>query len=204
MRLIVVRHGETSYNAQGRFTGQADVPLSPLGLRQAAALGKALATEHLDVIVASTLERARVTAQAIADYHQLPVWEDADLREIAMGEWEGCTYAEVLARDADLVARWRADPTTNPPPGGETVVQLRDRMARRLDHWYAGYPESSVLWVVHGGLIGVLLCHVLNLDLNRRWQFRHENASISEIHLRGDRVVIERLNETAHWRPGQP
>ncbi len=124
MRLILVRHGETMYNAQRRYTGQSDVPLNALGERQAAALGEYLATEHLDVIVTSDLERTRVTAEAIARYHGLPIQEDIDLRELAFGEWEGYTYDEVLARDAKLVAQWRADPATYAPPGGETVAQL--------------------------------------------------------------------------------
>jgi alpha-ribazole phosphatase len=200
MRLILVRHGETFYNAQSRLTGQSDVPLNSLGERQAAALGESLATEHLDVIVTSDLERTRVTASAIASYHGLPIQEDIDLRELAFGEWEGYTYDEVLARDANLAALWRVDPSKYAPPGGETVAQLRDRCARALKRWQTHYPEASVLWVTHGGLIGVLLCHVLGIDLKRRWQFRHDNASISEMRLSGERVIIMRLNETAHIR----
>ena len=200
MRLIVVRHGETFYNAQRRLTGQSDVPLTPLGERQAAALGDCLATEHVDVVVTSDLERARVTARSIAGNHGLDLQEDIDLRELAFGEWEGYTYDEVLARDANRASLWRADPCVYAPPGGETVAQLRDRCARALKRWQTLYPEASVLWVTHGGLIGVLLCHVLGIDLKRRWQFRHDNASISEMLFRGEHVTIVRLNETAHIR----
>ena len=200
MRLIVVRHGETYYNGQNRLTGQSDVPLNPLGERQVAALGDYLAMERLDVIVTSDLERTRVTARAIAHNHGLPVQEDSDLRELAFGKWEGYTFDEVLVRDANLVSLWRADPSKYAPPGGETVAQLRDRCARALTRWQSRYPESSVVWVTHGGLIGVLLCHVLDIDLKRRWQFSHDNASISELRLRGDRVIIARLNETGHLR----
>jgi alpha-ribazole phosphatase len=198
VRLIVVRHGETLYNMQRRFTGQSDIPLSALGEQQAAALGKHLAAEPLAAIVASDLQRARVTARAIAHYHELPVQEDADLREIAMGAWEGSTYDEIMARDADLVQRWLSDPTIYAPPGGETVIQLLDRVAPALQRWRTRYPEAAILWAVHGGVIEVLLCHLLGVDLKLRWQFRHENASITEIDLgrKGTRVV--RLNETAH------
>jgi broad specificity phosphatase PhoE len=200
MRLLVVRHGETFYNAQRRLTGQSDVPLNSLGERQAVALGDCLATEHLDAIVTSDLERTRVTARTIASFHGLVVQEDSVLRELAFGEWEGYTFDEVLAKDANQASLWRADPTIYAPPGGETIAQLRDRCARALGRWQTGYPDASVLWVTHGGLIGVLLCHVLGIDLKRRWQFSHDNASISELRLRGDRVIIVRLNETAHIR----
>ena len=101
MRLIIVRHGETLYNAQRRLTGQSDVPLNALGEMQAAALRDSLATEHLDAIVSSDLERTRVTARTIAHNHDLSLQEDSDLRELAFGEWEGYTYEEVLARDAN-------------------------------------------------------------------------------------------------------
>ncbi len=198
MRLIVVRHGETLYNVQSRFTGQSDIPLSALGERQAAALGKRLAAEPLAAIAASDLQRARVTAQAIARYHELPVQEDADLREMTFGAWEGATYDEIMVRDADLVQRWLSDPTIYAPPGGETVIQLRDRVVRALERWQTRCPETTILWAAHGGVIEVLLCHLLGVDLKLRWQFRHENASITEIDLgrKGTRVV--RLNETAH------
>lgn len=200
MRLIVVRHGETFYNAQDRVTGQSDVSLNSLGKLQAAALGECLATEHLDAIVTSDLERTRVTARAIAGNHGIPIQEDIDLRELAFGEWEGYTFDEVLARDANHVSLWRVDPSKYAPPGGETVAQVRDRCARALHRWQTQYPEATVVWVTHGGLIGVLLCHVLDIDLKRRWQFRHDNASISELLLSNDRVVLVRLNETAHIR----
>jgi len=198
VRLIVVRHGETVYNAQRRITGHTDIPLSALGEQQAAALGKRLAAEPLVAIVASDLQRARVTAQAIARYHKLPVQEDADLREISFGAWEGATYDEIAARDADLMQRWLDDPTICAPPGGETVIQLRDRVARALERWQTSCPEATVLWVVHGGVIEVLLCHLLGVDLKLRWQFRHENASISEIDLNGESATVVRLNEVAH------
>jgi alpha-ribazole phosphatase len=200
MRLIIVRHGETNYNSQRRFTGQSDIPLNALGKLQTDALRDCLATEQFDAIVTSDLERTRVTAKAIALEHDLPILEDSDLRELAFGEWEGYTYDEVLARDADRVSLWRTDPTVNAPPGGENVTQLRDRCARALSRWQAQYPEGSVLWVTHGGLIGVLLCHVLGIDLRHRWQFRHDNASISEIRMHGEHAIIGRLNETAHIR----
>ncbi len=198
MRLIVVRHGKTLYNVQRRFTGQTDIPLSALGERQAAALGKRLAAEPLAAIAASDLQRARVTAQAITRYHELPVQEDADLREMTFGAWEGSTYDEIVARDADLVQRWLSDPTIYAPPGGETVIQLRDRVVRALERWQTRCPETTILWAVHGGVIEVLLCHLLGVDLKLRWQFRHENASITEIELgrKGTRVV--HLNETTH------
>lgn len=199
MRLIVVRHGETRYNIQNRITGQSDVPLSPLGERQAELVGAYLAKEKIDLIVSSDLHRARATAHAIARPHNLPIQDDADLREIAMGEWEGHNGEEISARFADSQTQWRATPATYAiPGGGETITQVHTRIARAVERWYAQYPDATVVWTTHGGFIGLLACHLLELDINRRWQFRHDNASITEFWIKPERVIMVHLNETAH------
>ena len=108
MRLLMMRHGATANNAEARYTGQSDVPLSPLGERQVEALARALADARPDAIVSSDLLRARSTAAAIVRYHKVPVLLDPDLREISMGAWEGLTYAEALGRDPGLVAAWQS------------------------------------------------------------------------------------------------
>src|SRR5439155_21805514 len=198
MRLLLVRHGVTSNNQENRFTGQTDVDLSPLGHHQAMAVGERLAVEPLNVIVASDLQRTRVTAQLIAHHHILRVQEDANLREIALGEWEGLTYAEVVTRDAACLHRWQTDSANYAPPGGETSTQVRDRIVHALAYWQEQHPRGTVVWVTHGALIEVLLCHLLGMDLNRRHQFRLENASITELELSQKYAILIRLNETAH------
>ncbi|MBF6589337.1 MAG: histidine phosphatase family protein [Ktedonobacterales bacterium] len=203
MRLLLVRHGATVNNTEARFTGHSDVPLSQLGERQVERLAAALAGERFDALVTSDLRRARATATAIARGQVLPFVEDADLREITMGIWEGATLAEIEARDAALVARWRAAPMDFAPPGGETLAAFRTRLVRALERWRARQPTGSVLWVTHGGGIGVLVCHLLGMDQQCRWQLRRDNASITELEMAGDglpRAVLVRLNETTHLR----
>jgi probable phosphoglycerate mutase len=197
VRLIVIRHGETTYNSEDRLTGQADIALSPLGEQQASAVGAYLATEHIDLIVSSDLQRARKTAQAIAHYHALAVQEDPLLRELSLGNWEGRIMAEIRVTEPDLVQRRLADPFTYAPEGGETLQQFSDRVARALKHWSTHYPASTVVWVAHAGVIGTLICLALELNPQRRWQFRHDNASVTELNITPGRVTIQRLNETA-------
>ncbi len=197
MRLIVVRHGETLYNMEDRLTGQADIPLSPLGERQAERVGTYLADEKLDGIVSSDLQRARVTALAIAAYHGLTVQQDPDIREIALGSWEGLLSSEVALLEPELMAKWQADSSLFAPVGGETLTQLHVRIVRALDRWSTRYPNGTVVWVAHGGLIGVLICHLLDMDIKRRRQFHLDNASVSEFRLEPERTRIFRLNETA-------
>jgi broad specificity phosphatase PhoE len=200
LQLLLVRHGVTAYNLTGRYTGQADVPLTELGQRQAVAVGKYLADEQLDVIISSDLQRARDTALAIAQYHKLPVLEDPELREISMGEWEGYTPEEIQARN---IAEWtnvRSKPITIAPPGGESWEKLYERAGRALRAYQEVYAEQTVLWTTHGALIEAALCHALKLDLSYRHCFRQENTSISELTFDGALPTIVRLNDTAHLR----
>jgi broad specificity phosphatase PhoE len=183
LRLLLIRHGSTLDNEQQRYTGQADVPLSPLGESQVAILGRRLANEALDIIVTSDLQRARATGAAVARYHQIPVYEDAAIREISLGAWEGVTFAELLERDTEAYIGWQNEPLNVRPPGGETIIQLRDRVVRALEFWYTNYAEDTVVWVTHGGVIRVLLCHLLNVDLNSWGQYKRENAPITEVRL---------------------
>jgi broad specificity phosphatase PhoE len=135
---------------------------------------------------------------------------DQDLREISLGEWEGLTYAEVVERDPIRAAEWRADSLRVAPPGGETSYQFRDRLIRAFDRWRAIYPDANIVWVTHGGVIGVLLCHLLGMDLSRRWQFRRDNAGITEVDIgvgaegptpheqETSYAIVMRLNDTCH------
>ncbi|HZU67853.1 MAG TPA: histidine phosphatase family protein [Ktedonobacteraceae bacterium] len=204
MRLLLVRHGATPNNIEARYTGQSDVELSVSGLQQAKLLAARLAAETFDAIVSSDLRRSLATAQAVADYHGLSVWEDADLREFSLGAWEEVPYAEVKARDAALLDRWRNDPEHTAPPGGETGAQVRDRILRALERWQAQYPKGTVLWVTHGGTLGVLLCHLLGMELRRRNQFRFANASITELKLDDQLAILKYCNDTAHLRDVNP
>ena len=211
MRLMLVRHGATENNAQQRYTGHSDISLSRLGLRQSAALAAACAAENFDLILSSDLVRARQTGAAIAARTAAPLRLDADLREMAMGAWEGHTRTEVVALAPEAWARWRAQPDLYPPPGGETLLHLRDRAARAIDRCYAEHPAGNVLWVTHSRLMGVLLCHLLGIDLAHRGQFRCDNAGISELEVGPDRrdrslpaprmrTILLRLNDTCHLK----
>lgn len=200
MRLAVVRHGATANNLEARYTGQLDAPLSPLGERQAAALGERLRDERFDVIVSSDLQRARSTAEVVAQYHDLPLLEDATLREIAMGAWEGLSHAEVQERYPEECAAWEADPLHNPPPGGEALSAFGERIELALKTWYERYPNSNVLWVTHGGLIGVLLCQLLGMRLDRRWQFRRDNTALNVLEIGDGWAIVSLLNDTEHLR----
>jgi broad specificity phosphatase PhoE len=212
VRLVVVRHGATTNNAEGRYTGQTDIPMSPLGSRQVEAVADALAGERFDLMLASDLLRARQAAETIARRVEAPLEFDRDLREIAMGAWEGLKFGEAAREYPVAWKRWREAPELTAPPGGESVTHMRDRAASALDRCLVAHPAGRVLWVTHGGVIGVVLCHLLGIDLQHRGQFRRDNAAITELEVRPDATApgqpdplpgrgagqILRLNDTHH------
>lgn len=198
IRLLLVRHGETDWNAQRRYQGQTDVPLNETGQRQVAALAKHLAGEEISAILASDLQRARQTALAIAAHHGLPFREEPRMREIALGDWEGLAYAQVRERWAEKMNAWFADPLHVAPPGGETLAQVADRVQSVIEEVTRLGVDGTVILASHGGPLRVLLCLVLGMDVQAHWRFRLDVASISELHVHDGDVTLVRLNDTHH------
>ena len=209
MRLILARHGATHNNGEGRFTGQTDAPLSPLGQAQSAELVRALEPIALDVVMSSDLRRALATAHTISDGHGVPLEVTEDLRELNAGSWEGLTGAEARERDPSLFDAWREHPSRHAPPNGETYADAGARVHAMLSRCLSAYSEQTVLWMTHGGIIGIVLCQVLDMPLDRSWQFRRDNAAITEVRFDATRQrqpgsnrigIITRLNDTHHLR----
>ncbi len=181
MKLLLVRHGSTIANEQQRYTGQQDVALSSLGQEQVAQLALQLAIVPVDAIVTSPLQRARATAEAIAHYHTVPLYEDTALRELSYGCWEGATQAEVKARTADLVRLWKHFPTQCAIPGAEPLQQLDMRVTSALRYWYERYPQAPLMWITHAGVIRVVLCRFHHIELDQWRLFHPANASITTV-----------------------
>lgn len=199
MRLLVARHGATQHNLDGRFTGQFDAPLSALGERQADALAARLASQRFDVLISSDLLRARQTAERIAAHSGQTVMFDPDLREIAMGAWEGRRFSEVKRESGALLAQIETETTGETPyPQGESWAQLSVRVLGALRRCQARHPDGYVLWVAHGGVISALLLDALGLRYERRWQFARGNTSLFEIDYLPTVVKVLRANDTSH------
>jgi alpha-ribazole phosphatase len=198
MKLILIRHGTTDWNIARRFQGQSNVPLNEKGRQQAAALAKRLSAETIDAIYSSDLNRARNTAQAIADGRNFPVVTDARLREISFGEWEGLTYDEIRQRAPLELTSWESDFQKIPPPGGETLDQLAARISAMLEEIKTKHASQTVLIVAHGGPLQVLLCQALELPPSRYWQFHLSTAAISRLDFYPAGAIIDVLNDSSH------
>src|SRR5215471_6800022 len=165
--LLLVRHGETDWNADGRLQGQTDRPLSDFGRRQAQRLAEELADEELEAIYASDLVRARETAKIVGDRLRLPVALDADLREKDWGTWEGLTAVE---RDrVEFI--------------GESTEEHRERILRALRRIAECHPDGGrVLIVTHGGTMRRGQAEALGLALPviqncGRWLCTYESGT---------------------------
>jgi broad specificity phosphatase PhoE len=193
--LYLARHGQSVSNADRRFQGAQDVPLSELGRRQAVALSAALRGRRLAHVYSSPLERARRTAEIVVAELGVALTMVDDLRELSLGEWEGRTVDEVRALPGDPYAQWLRDPLANVPPGGEPLETVQRRALAAVDAIAAAHPDGEdVLVVAHGGVISAYLAYHLGLPLSAIWRLTLSNCSVSRV--APPRVLS--LNDTTH------
>jgi len=201
MRILLARHGETPWNAQGRYQGREDIPLSAVGEGQADALGERLAEIPITRAVASPLTRAANTARrALGADRAGMLTLDAGLMEIAHGEWEGLLASEIAARDPERLRQWKEAPDKVQMPGGESLGDVFARAWPAFTRACADTPQDGTLLVVaHDAVNRVILCHILGIPLFRVWSFRQAPATLNL--LQGPdaaHLEVVRLNDCAH------
>jgi len=197
-RLLLVRHGVTEWNRQGRFQGHLDPPLDAGGRTEVALLAGRLATEpglRPERVITSPLLRAAESAEILADALRGAgggplVEHDARLMEIGQGEWEGRTHAELARDDADRYATWRSHAGDRQPPGAESIEDALTRVAAALDEVTSQGPWPLCI-VSHGGTLRLAARHLLGVEGRRAWSLDLDNASLS---------VLERMDPTTSWR----
>lgn len=202
-RLLLVRHGQSTWNDERRIQGQLDPPLSSLGREQARRLAGRLAGRRFEGFYCSDLARTRETALAIAEaIGREPVYL-TELREVMLGDWEGLRTEEIQERYPELWARWRARPSWDVPPGGEGARPFEERVHRVVDEILARHPHGETLVVSHGGVIQVTLGRLFDSRSDGLFPFVIDNCSISTL-LRGPaRTVVAGVNDTCHLVTGE-
>ncbi|HBT47319.1 MAG TPA: alpha-ribazole phosphatase [Peptococcaceae bacterium] len=199
-RLYLIRHAQTPWNNSGRYQGHTDVPLSPEGRRQAELLGRRLEGERLKAVYTSDLLRARETAGAIAQPHGLETVAMRELREMDFGLWEGLTYEEIRKAFPGDLEEWLSYPQKKQIPGGESFVQLQERVCRAVGEIIARHPGQAVAVVSHGGTLTALISGLLGLGLAGIWRFHLDNASVSIVDCYTNGNVLSLLNDTGHLK----
>jgi len=205
LKIILIRHGETAWNAERRLQGHLDIPLNAEGERQARLLAGALAAEPLDLIVSSDLQRARQTAQAVATLRGMPLLVEPGLRERCYGGFEGLLYSEIEQRFPAEFAAWQArDVDAILPDGkncGESFRQFYERATCAILGLAQAYPGRSIAMVAHGGVLECAYRMALGLPLETPRDFKVFNASINRFHLEEGRLALDSWGEVAHLQP---
>jgi broad specificity phosphatase PhoE len=201
LHLFLIRHAESEWSRERRFTGSRDVGLTDEGRRQADALARALTAAPLAAICASPLARSRRTADAIALPHGLAVDVEPAFREMAFGEWEGLTRDEAAGRFPEAYECWRHTPGRVVCPGGEAMTGVNARVADGIAELRGAHAGAMVALVTHAVVIRLVVLAALGLDLDRLWTIDASPAGITEIEYRGDWATLHRVNTLAHLDP---
>lgn len=197
-RLLIVRHGATDWNVQGRIQGHTDVGLSEQGRRQGQAVARRLAAAAIDVAYSSDLRRATETARIILGERPVPLFPTPQLREYHKGVFEGLTpeesrvrfpamYAASLVRDLDFA-----------PAGGESTRQTSARLASFLGDLKRLHQDETVLMVGHGGSLRCAIVALLELPLEANWRLVMANCGLTIVDTYSDIAVLRLYNDTSH------
>jgi broad specificity phosphatase PhoE len=181
--LWLIRHGQTDWNLDGRYQGQSDVPLNAAGLAQANVFAASLDGRKFSALYSSDLLRAYQTAQVIAQRVGLAVQTDPRLREINQGDWQGRTVDEIrmIYNESKQAHRGLIDPATARAPGGESVLEVSQRMAQAADDIARAVPGGPVLVVSHGLALATLYCQARGIDLGQVYTYIAENTEAAVI-----------------------
>jgi broad specificity phosphatase PhoE len=199
--LILVRHGETEWNVQGRWQGQKDSRLTAAGQEQTKRIVERLSAAKISAVYSSDLHRAKQLADLIAASHRLPVIVREDLRERSYGLLEGKTDREAGASEGPWFLSWRADHLRRAPPAGETEQMVCERMTDALGEIADAHPAQAVLVATHGGPIKCALYHFLSIPISL-WDLTWvANGSITVLRGRRDLMRVAGFNDVCHLGP---
>jgi broad specificity phosphatase PhoE len=197
-RILLIRHGETTWNSEKRCQGFTDVPLSDTGVNQARLLSRVLMTERLEAVYSSDLIRARTTADIIAEPHNIQVQTDVRLREMNQGRLEGKTLQEMLKEFPGVLKEWVSNPAEMVMPGGESLKLLQDRGWHAFCEILERHPGQNIAVVAHNLLNTCILCKILDLHLNNFRKIKQLSCALNEIEQGPHGFVVFRLNDTHH------
>jgi len=197
-RLLMARHGNTEGNSELRFWGQTDIALSTAGVRQAERLAHRLATEPIDAAYTSNLSRAVRTAEIIASRHMLTISVCPELGEINFGQLEGLTFDEISKQHPEQ-AKMLSDRALPPRfPGGESLAQLNERVNTFLSRLPQHPADQTILIVAHSGVLRLLICNLMGIDLRHWRQIRIDLASLSILETYPRTAILTLLNDVSH------
>jgi broad specificity phosphatase PhoE len=183
--LVLIRHGQTDWNVEGRWQGQADPPLNDRGREQARRAAEYQRRYGFAALYSSDLRRAMETAQVIGMEMGLDVIPEPRLREVNLGRWQGRLSADIQAQYPDEFRRWHESPLTAHPPDGEDIPTLAARVLQAINEIIARHPKRRVGIVSHELPIAVVLCYAARLGLEHLRSMIPQTGAWSEVVLKG-------------------
>ena len=198
-RIIAVRHGETSWNVDARIQGQTDIDLNDTGRWQARRVGQALAAEPISAVYSSDLMRAHETARSIGQAAGISVIPHKGLRERSFGSFEGKTFDEIHRQWPEQAQNWRKRlPEWQPPEGGESLLELRERVGRTVQELAARHPGGQIVLVAHGGVLDALYRIATGQAVNspRTWEL--PNGAINRLLWSPEGFTLVGWSDTQH------
>ena len=197
-RILAIRHGETAWNVDTRIQGHLNIPLNDIGHWQAERLGQALAGEEIAAIYASDLSRAHETALYVGRATGVPVVAELGLRERGFGDFEGRTFAEIevsLPEQADL---WRKRDPSFAPSGGESLLQVQERVLATVNRLAGQHPGELVVMVGHGGVMDVLYRAATRLGLQAARTWLLGNTAVNRLLWTPEGLSLVGWSDTQH------
>lgn len=200
-RVFLARHGSTAANERQPFVLQGceiDGPLTELGRKQSRLLAEALAGFPIHAVYASTLRRARETAEFVAACHHLEVHTIHDLRECSVGRWEGRDWASIQRDDPEAYARFFADPVNTPHPGGESYRDVLQRAQRVFADLFARHAGENIVVVGHNMLNRAFLAEYVGIELRHARRLKQSNCCLNLLQHRAGVTELVTLNSVLH------
>jgi len=201
VEIILIRHGLTLWNLEGRIQGISNTELAPEGLRQAKLLAEKFPCDKVDAIYSSDLSRAKITAQFLADKINLPVQTTTAFREVDFGEWDGKSFSDLEKFDADRLKIFHTQPDKLKLDGAETFQQAQSRAMNRLKQVIDAHEnggENHVVIAAHGSINRLMLCAILEIPIKNIWRLNQFNTAVNIFRVDDGNFTVRLINGTAH------
>jgi|TARA_Y100000310_G_scaffold181241_3_gene181171 probable phosphoglycerate mutase len=204
LNLIIVRHGQTNLNRDGRVLGHGPEPLNETGLAQAQAVAQALTHVGSFTLYSSPVNRTMQTAEAISGLTDTPIAPKPGLAELDAGEMEGIEGRKLGELFPDVMAVWRSDPAKARMPGGETLGEVQDRAWKAIAEIVDAHPDGTAVAVSHNFPIQTIVCSALGMNLKDFRRVKVDLGSITRLQTAASGFTVTSLNETWHLPAKDP
>lgn len=194
--LYLIRHGSTEGSEVKRYKGSIDVPLSEKGIEQMEQVARHLNRSYnsLKAVYCSPLTRALKSAEIISESYGLKPIVIPDLRERSFGIWEGMSFSEIREEYPEEFERWSENPLIYSPTGGESTLEVRDRVVNALNNILSNHNEETMAIVAHGGVNRVILCHILGIPLENIFRIEQDYGAVNIIEFHDKYPVVKLIN----------